>query len=158
MSELDDLYPDAYQLLGYAAPTVRPRAALKEKLLERIRRSRALRSFTEAMPGVHILRAEEKDWRPTPYPGVAYKSIYLDSATSMATSLLKFAPGAVYPPHRHTGIEHCLVVEGQVATGDVTIGQGDYEIAMPGSVHSPIRSETGAVLLIISSIHDEMLK
>lgn len=156
MSEFDDLYPDAHELLGYAAPAAQPPASLKQTLFERIKASR-FPGFTEALPGVHILRAAEKKWKPTPYAGVTYKTLHLDRATSMATSLLKLEGGAVYPPHRHSEAEHCLVVEGDVTSGGVTIGAGDYEIAEPGSVHSPITSKAGAVLLIISSIHDEML-
>ena len=156
MNEFEDSYPDANEIMGYAVPAVRPPQDLKAKLLARIRTSK-FPGYAQALPGIHVLRASEKPWKSTPYPGVSYKTLHVDRDSSMLTSLLKLEPGAVYPIHRHTAAEHCLVVEGDVVTGDVSLAAGDYEIAEAGSVHAPITTTGGTVLLIISSIHDEML-
>lgn len=64
-----------------------------------------------------------------------------------AIALLRYAPGAKVPRHRHTGLETILVLEGQQTDERGTIYQGDLAINPEGSVHS-VRSETGCVVLI----------
>lgn len=143
---------EAAALLAYAVPQVDPPPSLRDRVMACVEPTPA-----EPLPGVHVLRAGEGKWRSTPYPGVTYKLLDYDKRRSMATSLLKLEPGAVYPPHRHSEAEQCLVIEGEARIGGVTIRQGDYERADEDTRHGAIETSTGCLLLIIASTHDEML-
>ena len=50
-----------------------------------------------------VVDAEGLPWRPTPFPGVAWKKLRFDSATGASAVLLRFEPGARYGSHRHPG-------------------------------------------------------
>jgi anti-sigma factor ChrR (cupin superfamily) len=76
----------------------------------------------------------------------------------MQTLILRLAPGAKYPSHRHKRAEQCLVLSGQVSIGPgINIGPGDFEWAEASTDHDAVYSEHGCDLLIIASRHDEVL-
>jgi anti-sigma factor ChrR (cupin superfamily) len=131
---------------------VAPRSVLREKLLARVRPP-----IAQFAPGIFVARASESGWRKTKFAGVSFKELYVDPATQMATSLLRLAPGARYPAHRHTAVEQCLVLEGDVELGALRLSAGDYEWAEASTTHGTIRSDTGCLLLIMASKHDEFL-
>ena len=134
--------------LPLAVAEVEPPPSLRDRLLARIQ---------EPKPGVHVVRHTEGEWRPTPFPGVTLKTLYLDRETAMATNLVRMMPGSSYPPHRHTAVEQCLVLEGDIRQDDVVLGPGDYNRNDASSNHDRIYTEGGCLLLIISSIKDELL-
>jgi anti-sigma factor ChrR (cupin superfamily) len=136
--------------LGFAGPLERPSPGLKARLMAAIEAT--------LPPGVHILRQGGKKWRPTPYPGVFYKSLFMDRETQMHTLLLKLEPGAIYPRHRHARPEQCLVVSGDVSMGEaIQLSQGDFEWAEGQTTHDGVTTRNGCELLIISSLKDEVL-
>src|SRR5262249_39534142 len=107
--------------------------------------------------GMHVLRHDEGKWRRTPFPGVTVKTLYLDKETAMATNLLRMEPGASYPPHRHTAVEQCLVLEGDIRQGNTVLRAGDYSRNEASSDHGRLHTEGGCLLLLISSVKDELL-
>lgn len=134
--------------LGFAGELQRPSEGLKARLMASI-----------AVPeGLHVLRQSEGTWKQTPFAGVSYKSLFVDRETSMHTLLLKLEPGACYPRHRHKRPEQCLVLRGEVdIDSKLRIEAGDFEWADGETIHDSISSKTGCELLIISSLHDEVL-
>ena len=140
-----------------AAPVPAIRASLKDRLMAGAVKSK-LHGFDEPEPGVHVLRGGHGRWIETGHPGVTTKILHLEKETRMATSLLRFDPGAKYPPHHHTQLEQCLVISGDVRLGGkVHIFAGDYEKALPGTDHEFLTSDTGCELLIISCVEDEIM-
>ncbi len=146
-------FQEAAAQLACSLPAENPSPELRDRLLTRVRQI----GFTEPLPGVHVLRASEHGWRKTPFPGVTYKQLYFDAATSMQTSLLRMDRGARYPAHRHAAVEQCLVLEGECAIGQLTLAEGDYERADAETRHDVITTDRGCLLLIIASRHDEFL-
>jgi quercetin dioxygenase-like cupin family protein len=138
--------------MGFAADPVQPHPRVRERLLAAVRQSRV-----DLPSGVSVIRAAEGKWRRTPWAGVTYKNLYSDPATNYFTSLLRIEAGAQYPPHRHTGVEQCLVLEGSVRLGGAVLYPGDFELADAQSVHGVIETDTGCLLLIIASQSDEIL-
>ena len=132
--------------LGVAEAT--PRGALRDRLLAQI---------PQAGPRMHVVRTGEGKWRPAPFPGVSVKTLFFDRETAMATNLVRMEPGASYPPHRHTAVEQCLVLEGDVRLDDAVLGPGDYSRNDAFSDHDKIHTVNGCLLLIISSMKDELL-
>ena len=84
-----------------AAPVPAIRPSLKDRLMAGAVKSK-LQGFEEPEPGVHVLRAGHGRWIETGHSGVTTKILHFEKETRMATSLLRFDPGAKYPPHHHT--------------------------------------------------------
>jgi anti-sigma factor ChrR (cupin superfamily) len=66
-------------------------------------------------------------------------------------------PGASWLPHRHGGPEQCFVLEGDLHDGDLLVTAGDFQCAAQGSVHGAQSTTSGCLLLIVSSLRDELI-
>ena len=62
--------------------------------------------------------------------------------------LLRMAPGSSLPAHFHEDDEECVVLEGRVRIGDVRVSAGDYHLALSGSRHGELQSDSGALLFL----------
>jgi quercetin dioxygenase-like cupin family protein len=81
-------------------------------------------------------------------PGVEYKVLRRHATAGGLTLLLRFAPGADYPAHRHPAGEEYFVLEGSLEDGGRTYRTGDYVYYPPGSAHRPASRE-GSTLLVL---------
>jgi len=79
-------------------------------------------------------------------PGVQWKVLHEEGVHR--TVLVRYAPGAVIPRHRHLGDEQIFVIEGSVSDETGTCKAGDYARRPPGCVHT-VRSASGALVLAI---------
>lgn len=126
-------------LLEALAPEAPARADL-------IRRRLLVRIASDA----HAARSLERTAGWLPFVAGAEKKILFDDGRTM-TWLVKMAPGAALPAHRHDeGDEECLVLEGTVLVNDVIYEPGDYALALRGSEHRSVRTDTGALFLLRS--------
>ncbi|HEV8643770.1 MAG TPA: cupin domain-containing protein [Methylomirabilota bacterium] len=64
--------------------------------------------------------------------------------------LMRYAPGATIPRHRHLGDEQIFVLEGSVTDDTGTCTSGNYARRPPGCIHS-VSSRDGALVLAIMS-------
>jgi hypothetical protein len=129
-----------------AFPPVAAPAALKGRVLAAIApEPRA------AVPGPSLgaIRAGEGKWKPSGVPGITYKRLYSDKTSGLVTVLVRMEPGSVYPAHRHTGVEQCLVLEGDLIHDDHVYGPGDFTWAEAGSLDPELHTKTGNLLLIV---------
>lgn len=154
----EDAFPAADELaanreaiaqIAFTLPPAKPGASVKDRLFKRIR------PVTD--PGFTVTRRDEMEWKPTPFPGIDYKRLFVDPKTRLATTLLRLAPGAKYPAHHHTDFEQCYVMQGEVQLGGFFMHAGDFEFAVPDSDHYTVESATGCVLLLVSSLNDKFL-
>jgi anti-sigma factor ChrR (cupin superfamily) len=90
-------------------------------------------------------------------PGVRAKRLYVDPQHDTVTMLIRMDPGASYLPHRHAGPEQCFVLEGDLRDGELVVRAGDFQCAAEGTVHGSQQTESGCLLLIVSSLRDELL-
>ena len=88
--------------------------------------------------------------------GVFTARLYADSIRGERASLLRVAPGAKYPSHHHSHVEHCYVLQGDVVFSDHTLYAGDYEAAFGGTDHSAVTTHTGCLLFLIHNQNDEV--
>ena len=130
--------------LEYAGPPER----VREELLTRIGRSAS---------AAVIFRAGEGEWQESDFPGLTFKQLFADPSTGNVTSLIRMTAGAVYPPHRHFGAEHCYVLEGDLVFHDHTLHAGDFEVAAEDTDHSPVTTRHGCLLLIMNNQRDQLL-
>jgi quercetin dioxygenase-like cupin family protein len=99
----------------------------------------------------------EARYERTATPGVEVRRLSLDAANDRVTIEVRMAPGASYPPHRHGGVEECYVLEGDLQVGSTEMRAGDFQRMETGSEHPVQSTRGGCRLLIVSSLHDELL-
>lgn len=150
---------------------VAPPASLKERLLRSLKSSSndepnpqiwktwsdSSKTSSLAAPGLLIVRADQDEWEDIGVNGIQVKRLYVDTAHDSVTMLVKAPAGAVYPRHRHAGPEQCYVLQGDLHMAGTVLRAGDYQYAEPESIHGLQYTENGCMLLIVSSLHDEML-
>lgn len=139
--------------LCLAAPEAEPPAGVRGRLLALVSEGEAgdgPKLSEGVAPGFLVVRAGEGRWRPTDDAGVNFKLLYADRERGTVTTLVRMEPGSRIRPHRHLGVEQCLVLEGDVRSGGIGMTAGDFNCSMPGSVHEELISEKGALLLLVS--------
>ena len=150
--ELDDFRSVVAQL-AYAAPMRHAAPSLRARLLERI--------AAEEVPvreagGIRFVRGAQLGWEPGSVPGVEVKRLSADAARRRVTLLVRMAPDAVYPAHRHADVEELYLLEGDVLVNGVLMRAGDYCRAGEATVHDTIRTPTGCVFIVTASARDEV--
>jgi quercetin dioxygenase-like cupin family protein len=99
-------------------------------------------------------RAEELTFEPLSADGrqgVEIHRLYTTAPAEPegpAAGIVRYAPGAATPPHRHSGYEIIYVFSGQLETDAGAHPAGSLLVMEPGSVHAP-RSGPGALLLVV---------
>jgi quercetin dioxygenase-like cupin family protein len=79
-------------------------------------------------------------------PGIQRKVLH--EKAGVMSYLLKFAPGAVLPAHRHPMDEGCVVLQGSVRIGGQALAVGGFHLAPKGLPHDDITSDDGAVIYL----------
>ncbi len=72
------------------------------------------------------VKPDDMDWKPTQFEGISIKVLYEDPAKGEMTCLLRWAPGAKLPMHRHPEIEQSWVLEGSFADHDGVARAGQF--------------------------------
>ncbi len=117
-------------------------ARIKQQLMAKVSGSPA-----QAAPLVRNVRREE-GWKPLS-KRVQVKVLHDDGHT--LSWLLKLLPGGGLPEHDHVqGAEECMVLEGKLRINGEEFSAGDYQIALPGSVHHDVSSEGGSLVYLRS--------
>lgn len=111
-----------------------------------------------ALPGLFTLGADEGAWEEVGMSGIKVKRLYVDPERDSVTMLVRMPAGAAYPRHRHAGPEQCYVIEGDLRLDNLAFFAGDYQYAEPNSFHGVQYTEKGCLLLIVSSLHDELVE
>jgi anti-sigma factor ChrR (cupin superfamily) len=123
---------------------MRARSALKKTTTSTTRK----RKVEPTPNGSTYIKPQDLEWKPTPFAGIHIKVLYEDKTKGELTCLLKWAPGASLPMHRHPQIEQTWVLEGSFYDHDGIARAGEYAWRKPGSAHET-HSDTGAVILAI---------
>ncbi|MCG3120859.1 MAG: hypothetical protein ALAOOOJD_03754 [bacterium] len=147
---------------------VAPPAALKQRLLNSIKEDKTSeegspqvwKSWAEnaaPLAGLLTVHAHEGTWENIGISDIKVKRLFVDQAHDSVTMLVRMPPGAAYPSHRHSGTEQCYVLEGDLHVGDLVFHAGDYQCSDSNSIHGVQHTKAGCLLLIVSSLHDEIL-
>jgi hypothetical protein len=115
-----------------------------EKILGRIESEGA------DLPGTLTKRAGTANWFEIS-PGIKGRLLHFDRARNRQHLLIRMSPGSSYRSHSHDAEEQLLVLEGDLAFGDLHLKSGDYHIAMPSSSHAPGRTVNGCLVHVIMS-------
>jgi quercetin dioxygenase-like cupin family protein len=144
MSKLDPINDELFDSELFTAwvdalPCSAPPSDLRQKVLNRIREN-------SAVEPLRTVRADQ-GWVDF-IPGISIKMLYRDEAGKAKSFLARLAPGVTLPEHDHDFAEECLVLEGEITQGDITIRAGDYHFASKGARHGPLTTRTGALVYL----------
>lgn len=140
--------------VGLCAPARTPPLALRARLLERIEADKAK---PPPPPGITFVPPDESAWEPTDIDGVMLRILSREAGSDKVTALFRMAPNTSYPRHRHSSVEECYVLEGDLRVGDHVMRAGEFQRAEEGTVHERQSTENGCLLLVIGSTSDERL-
>lgn len=94
----------------------------------------------------HTVQPDGGRWQPF---GRGVQIKVLHEAGGVMSYLLKIAPGAQVPAHRHPVDEECVVLEGSVRIGqDLVVHAGGFHLARRDALHAAISSDAGAVIFL----------
>ena len=97
------------------------------------------------------IQADQGPWQPL-LAGVQMKVLHRRGRE--LSYLLRMAPGACVPAHRHPVDEECIVLEGTVRIGRLEVGAGGYHLAHAGALHASLTTVTGAMLFLRGAVPD----
>lgn len=140
-----DLHALLYPALEPDPPTAAD-AALRRRLLRAIAADATPRHLT-VLPG-------DAGWRPFG-PGLHIKELH--AAGGLMACLVRLAPGASLPPHRHPVDEECVVLEGEVRIGALRVAAGGFHLGRAGLPHDRLHSDTGALIYLRGAALDPSL-
>lgn len=119
-------------------------------------KSRLFEQIDAEKPGLVFTFANDGEWQAMA-PGVEAKVLNMDPDRQRVTALVRMAPGSRYGDHRHTRTEELIVIEGSCYCGGRLLRKGDYHRAEAGSIHFNTYTDDGSLMLIITSVANEML-
>jgi len=80
------------------------------------------------------------------FPGVEYKTLFIDQQSGVMTVLLRMAPGARLPDHEHVRVEQTYVLEGTLVDDDGVVTAGNFVWRPAGSRHGAHTPDGGLML------------
>jgi quercetin dioxygenase-like cupin family protein len=145
-SELKSLSPVIESFVCWPTDVLRPTTSLEERLALLI----AGKTGKRPAPAPQW---SEPEWDQVA-PGIECKLLASDSQRHRVSMLVRLAPGAAYPAHRHAGTEELYLLDGELWIDDRRLIPGDYNYGAPGAVDNRVWSETGCTCLLITSTRD----
>jgi anti-sigma factor ChrR (cupin superfamily) len=161
------------EILSLAAPATEPSIRVRQRLLESLAVHSAEPTQREGSLEVHqmqeqhengillhqrgllISRSSEMPWEQVA-PGFSRKTLFVDPVRKYTTCLLRVEAGGRYPSHRHADVEELLVLEGELTIHGVSMRAGDYCRAEADSIHEETFTESGCLLLQMTSQLDQI--
>jgi quercetin dioxygenase-like cupin family protein len=158
--------------LGFSPAPAEPPASLRSQLMERIGSAAgATEGVSDAgnissvganpvllnQAGLLISRSGAIPWAAGSVPGVQVKPLFVDGVRNYSTALVRMAPGTIYPSHRHQDVEELFLLEGDLLVEGLRMAPGDYCRAEPDSLHGQVRTDAGALFLVLASNANEIV-
>jgi hypothetical protein len=122
------------------------RSRIKSKLLRRIAADTTERHLTEQPRATRWQAFGE---------GLSIKVLH--EAGGVMSYLLRMAPGASLPAHRHPIDEECVVLEGEVQIGVLRVGAGGFHLGRKDILHDRLCTTTGALIFLRGAVPEAKL-
>ena len=149
--EIETLRPIIGSFVYWPTDVLRPSVSLWGRLAQRIAEE------TGRGPVSPLPRLPAKpEWEEVE-PGIACKLLATDTEKNRVSMLVRLAPGADYPRHRHAGVEELHLLHGELMIDDKKLHPGDYNRAEADTVDHRVWSETGCTCVLLTSIEDVLL-
>lgn len=149
----------AAAIAGAVAAPQPPPAALRSRILERIRQTpqsdrpiAAPELRPAAPPGFQFVH-DDDNWQESGFPGLQMRLLSLNAKEGYRVLLGKLAPGTHLPHHVHRkGPEELFLISGDLISGGRTLRAGDFMHAEAGTDHDNAWSPSGCVALLIEPV------
>jgi ChrR Cupin-like domain len=79
-------------------------------------------------------------------PGLRIKVLHHDGG--VVSYLLRLAPAAALPVHRHPIDEECVVIEGEVQIAALRLGAGGFHLGRKDMLRDQLQSRDGALIFL----------
>jgi anti-sigma factor ChrR (cupin superfamily) len=149
--QLEALRPVIASFLSWPTDVLRPAVPLWGRVAQRI----AVDTGKPAIPLVSQL-ANKREWVDAA-PGISYQLLATDTENERVSMLVRLAPGAEYPRHRHAGVEEVYLLHGELMIDAKKVLPGDYVRAEADTVDHRVWTETGCTCVLITSTRDVLL-
>jgi anti-sigma factor ChrR (cupin superfamily) len=147
--------------LALNVPEVEPPEDVRKRLLARINElpsSRAVKEASAVASDQFVsIHAGDGQWQEV-QDGIMLKTLYIDRASGIATSLVRMTAGTALPAHQHLGVEQFYVIEGDCNVAGQRLGPGDYHRAAAGSMHDTTYTVDGTLFLLVAPEHYEVIE
>jgi anti-sigma factor ChrR (cupin superfamily) len=149
--EAEALRPIVESFVSWPTDVLRPSVPLWGRLAQRIA------AETGKPPVAPPSQSAAKPEWEEPAPGISCKLLATDTEKNRVSMLVRLAPGAEYPAHRHSGVEELHLLHGELMINSKKLYPGDYNRAEPDTVDHRVWSETGCTCVLITSTRDVVL-
>jgi anti-sigma factor ChrR (cupin superfamily) len=107
------------------------------------------RSINGDMSARVVVDTQAKAWQPSPSPTVWRKRLHLvgEPESGQVTAIVRYDPGATFPPHNHPEGEEIFVLEGVFSDQQGDFPAGAYLLNPEGFRHAPFSRE-GCVIFV----------
>jgi quercetin dioxygenase-like cupin family protein len=118
-------------------------------------KTRVFEAIAKEKPDYQFVHAVEGEWQEMA-PGIVAKILSMDETHQRVTALVRMQKGSRYSNHRHALTEELFVIEGSCYCGGRLLKAGDYHRAEAGSIHLDTHTDEGSLMLLITSVQNEM--
>ena len=146
--EMETLRPTIAAFVSWPADVLRPPASLWARLARRIADETGQAPVPAALPG-----RVDAEWEEAA-PGISCKLLATDTENDRVSMLVRLAPGAAYPPHRHAGVEELYLLDGELMIDGKKLYPGDYNRAEAGTADQRVWTATGCTCVLLTSTRD----
>lgn len=102
-----------------------------------------------------IVHAAKLDWSPSPAAGVDRRMLFrIGGEVARATSIVRYAPGSVFPRHAHRGGEEIVVLDGVFQDEHGDYPTGSYLRNPPGTSHIPAAKDGCTIFVRLWQFRD----
>ncbi len=114
---------------------------MKAKVMDNIQQEKACQG-----EGFSTKRANDNGWVEA-MPGAQYKILHDDGngLEGVISYLIKLEAGTEMAGHNHPFDEECLMLEGDLSLGDLTLNKGDFHFASAGVSHAHVSTKNGCI-------------
>jgi hypothetical protein len=145
--ELETLRQVVDRFVCWPTDVLRPTTSLQARLALRIAAETGKRQVP-APP-----RWSEPEWEQVA-PGIECKLLATDTQRHRVSMLVRLAPEARYPAHRHAEVEELHLLDGELWIDERRLCAGDYSYGAPGACDERVWSQTGCTCLLVTSTRD----
>ncbi len=136
------------RFVSWPTDVLRPSSSLRTRLALRIAEETG---SSPVLPSAQ--QGSEPTWEQIA-PGIECKLLATDTERHRVSMLVRLAPGARYPGHRHAGVEELHLLDGELWIDQRKFFPGDYYEAAPGTGDERVWSETGCTCVLLTSTRD----
>jgi hypothetical protein len=149
--QIEALGPIMESFISWPTDVLRPSVPLWRRIAQRIAEE------TGEPPLSPLSQIPTKPEWEEPAPGISCQLLATDTEKERVSMLVRLAPGAEYPPHRHAGAEELYLLHGELMIDAKKLYPGDYIRSEAGSVDRRIWTEAGCTCVLITSTSDVVL-